>query len=112
MAKTASQKFLLRVSRRAGFVVILIGALVLLGWSFNIQILKSGAPQLIAMNPLSAVLFILTGVALVHAAKSGVKPPDKTLVICSTIIALGGALKIVECVFGLDLNFDQLLFPH
>src|SRR5436305_13379098 len=110
MAETVSQLFLLRLSRRAGVAVIVIGALVLLGWALNIQVFKSLAPNLIAMNPLSAVLFILTGVALVRTPKKRAKGPDKTLLICAAIVALGGAMKIVVCMFGLDLDVDQWLF--
>src|SRR5213076_2156911 len=106
MAETASQSFLLRLSRRAGVAVVVIAVLVLLGWALNVQILKSLAPNLIAMNPLSAVLFILTGVALARATKKRAKGPDKTLLICASIVALGGAMKIVECMFGLDLDVD------
>ncbi|HEX4263981.1 MAG TPA: ATP-binding protein [Verrucomicrobiae bacterium] len=90
--------------------MILIGATVLLGWLFNIQLLKSAAPHLIAMNPLTAVLFILCGVALRRATKTNRKRLDKIILICGAIVLLGGAEKIAECVFGFDLNFDQTLF--
>lgn len=71
MAQTRSQLFLLRFSRRASVVVVVIGALVLVGWLLHVQVLKSSAPHLIAMNPLTAILFILSGFALLQATAAG-----------------------------------------
>jgi signal transduction histidine kinase len=110
MARTASQQFLLRFSRWVSVLVLLIGATVLLGWLLNIQLLKSAAPHLIAMNPLSAVLFILCGAALMRATAANRKRPDNVVLICGAIVLLGGAAKVAECAFGFNLNFDQLLF--
>ncbi|HWD91906.1 MAG TPA: ATP-binding protein [Verrucomicrobiae bacterium] len=100
----------MRFSRWVSVLVILIGGTVLVGWLFNIQLLKSVAPDLIAMNPLTAILFTLCGAALLHATGPDRKVPDKIVLICGAIILLGGAAKVVECVFGVDLNFDQTLF--
>src|ERR1051325_11971838 len=102
MAKTASQLFLLRFSRQAGVTVILIGCLVLFGWLLNNPFLKSVTPHLIAMNPLTAVLFILSGTALLRAANTNVKVPDTIMMVCALIILIGGAAKVGECAFGLD----------
>lgn len=110
MSQTASQLFLLRFARSAAVAVMLIGSLVLLGWLFNIQLLKSAAPHFIAMNPLTAVLFILCGIGLRRAGAQDVKSPDKILIACGVIILLGGAMKIAECALGFNLDFDQLLF--
>ncbi len=110
MAQTRSQLFLLRFSRRASVVVVVIGALVLVGWLLHVQVLKSSAPHLIAMNPLTAILFILSGFALLQATAAGKKSSNKVVVICATLVLLGGAMKIAECIFDFDLNFDQLLF--
>ncbi len=109
MAETASQRFLMRFSRHAGGVIILIGSTVLLGWLLNIKVLESVAPHLIAMNPLSAVLFILSGIAVVRS-ETRTKSLDKVIIVCSCIVLLGGAAKVVESAFGIELNFDRLLF--
>jgi len=110
MAETASQLFLLRFSRRASLVVILIGILVLAGWFLHLQILKSAAPQFIAMNPLTAILFIISGLALVLAGDRRRKAPDKLVLLCGVIVLLGGAMKVAECAFHLDWNFDRFFF--
>jgi signal transduction histidine kinase len=110
MVDTASQMFLWRLSRRASIAVIFIGALVLIGWLFHVPLLKSAGPSLIAMNPLTAVLFILSGATLLRASDRKRKRPDPVVLICAVFILLGGAMKISECVFHYDLDFDQLFF--
>jgi len=110
MAQTKSQLFLLRFSRWASVVIIGIAGLVLFGWLLNVQVLKSVAPHFIAMNPLTAVLFILSGAALLDSTAKGKKSSKKVVKICGVLVLLGGAMKVVECVFDFNLNFDELLF--
>jgi signal transduction histidine kinase len=110
MGDTASQHFLERLSRRASFALVFLGCLVLIGWLFHVQMLKSAAPTFIATNPLTAVLFIVGGAALVRAGNRSRKRPDKIVMICAVVVLLGGAEKIAECAFHFDLNLDQLLF--
>lgn len=105
MAQTRSQFFLLRFSCRASVVVILIGVVSLLGWVFHVEFPKRAAPHLMTLDPLTAVLFILSGIALFRAVK--VKRPDKIRMICAVIVLLGGGLKVAECLFDIHLNFDQ-----
>jgi len=109
MAKTASQQFLLRFSRRASVVIIAIGGLDWLGWLFKVEILKSGAPHLVAMDPLTAGLFILCGIALFRASEER-KSFDIVALVCAAVVTLGGTMKILECVFGLNLRFGEPLF--
>jgi PAS domain S-box-containing protein len=47
----------------AGFAVLL-GALVLVGWTFDIQTLVRVLPGLSAMNPMTAICFMLVGISL------------------------------------------------
>ncbi len=110
MAETASQLFLLRFSRRESVAIVFIGSLVLIGWLLHVQVLKSALPGLIAMNPLSALLFIIAGCALLRAGRRNRKRPDPLVLISGGIILLGGATKIAECFFSFDLNLDQILF--
>jgi signal transduction histidine kinase len=112
MAETASQLFLLRLSRRASVAVILIGGLVLVGWLLHVQILKSVGRGFIAMNPFTALLFIIAGFALIRAGQRSRKRPDIIVMICGIIIILGGLTKVAECAFGFDLNLDQMLFQR
>ena len=45
------------------FIVLLVPVLVLIGWQFNIQIFKYPIPGLVGMNPVTALSFILLGIA-------------------------------------------------
>ena len=51
-------------SQAAGVVVIAAGCLVLVGWMLDIEALKRIHPGLVAMNPATAVAFILAGLRL------------------------------------------------
>jgi len=113
MGETASQIFLQRLSRRASIVIILIAGLVLLGWFLHVPALKSGSSKFMSMNPFTAVLFILIGIALCRASHKSKKTADAGVLICGAIVLLGGAAKVVdECVSSIELNFDQWLFPR
>jgi signal transduction histidine kinase len=107
IAVTASQSFLLRVSRWAGALVISIGVVVLIGWLFGIQILKGFRPGAVVMNPFPAILFILSGSAVIRATPK--KAPDAIVFLFGAIIALGGALKVIECIFDLEFPFERWL---
>lgn len=108
MIVTASQSFLLRFARRAGVAVILIGVLDLAGWLFHVQVLKSFAPDSNAMEPVTAVLLVLCGVAVIRAATR--KFPDAIALVCAAVVTVGGGMKVLECLFGFDFPFDgQLL---
>jgi signal transduction histidine kinase len=48
----------------AGGVAVCVGLLVLVGWHFDIEPLKRTIAGYVAMNPLTAVLFIFSGLAL------------------------------------------------
>ncbi|GEM_PF-6495350 len=104
-------------ARGAGAVSILIGALVLVGWAFDIIALKSVLPGKIAMKPNTAICFILIGTALMllileagqHVA-SGAR--RKVAVACATLAAAIGLATLCEYLFGVDLGIDRLLFRN
>ncbi|MEW5856255.1 MAG: chemotaxis protein, partial [Cyanobacteriota bacterium] len=51
-------------SKKATIGVIAIGCAVLVGWMFNIPILKTVLPGLVTMKANAAVCFILSGTSL------------------------------------------------
>src|SRR5690349_5336181 len=53
------------LSRVGAALVIAVGVSVLVGWSLHIDSLKRVFPDLIAMNPVTALCFILSGTALI-----------------------------------------------
>ncbi|MGH8092017.1 MAG: sensor histidine kinase [Chthoniobacterales bacterium] len=65
LAKTESLPALLRaLPTIASCLCVCVGILVLIGWSFDIESFKRVWPGFVAMNPLTAVCFILSGAAL------------------------------------------------
>ena len=53
---------LILFARAAAVVVALEGCLVLLGWAADSAALRSVFPGLVAMNPATAIAFILAGI--------------------------------------------------
>ncbi|MDQ3317959.1 MAG: hypothetical protein M3522_11585, partial [Actinomycetota bacterium] len=45
-------------------VAVLVGSLVLVGWALDVGVLKRILPNLVAMNPVTAISFVLAGVSL------------------------------------------------
>lgn len=89
-----------------------IGTLVLLGWAFQVESLKRIAPMLVAMNPLTAVCFILAGGAL-YGLRRPDTPSSSTGVVCrviAAVVALVGLLKVAELISGITLGLDQQIF--
>lgn len=95
------------IPKAASGLAILISSLVLLGWTFNLPILRSILPGQPHMVPHTAVAFILTSLSLGTLKKSSV-----VSALCALAVILIAALTISEYVGGLDLGFDKLLFSQ
>ncbi|HEY9620377.1 MAG TPA: PAS domain S-box protein [Crinalium sp.] len=97
---------------------ILIGTLVLLGWQFDIELLKQGLPgNLVTMKANAALCFVVVGVTLKllqvnatprrHPLKQYLRYAIYGL---SLFVLLVGLLTLSEHVFSWNLGIDQLLF--
>lgn len=90
----------------------LAGTSVLFGWIFGIDALTRVVQGMAAMNPWTAVCFILIGLALL-ARRWPRSAPIRTLGIVAALIpAISGALKLTEILFHFDTGIDTLLFPE
>lgn len=90
------------------FATVLIagfGLLVLTGWQLDIDWLKSLSPVGVAMNPLAAICFIASAMALHYL------DPARPLVtrFLAAGVALAGLSRLVG-VAGLDLEIDRLFY--
>src|SRR5437868_3984821 len=95
----------------ASFALLILGISVLIGWAFDIGILKSIAPRLVSMKPNTAVCFLLSGVSLWLLKAEGVSGAKLRLgQALAAIVVVIGALTIIEFLFKLNLHIDQLLF--
>jgi len=99
--------FLRFYSRAASIAVVVLGCSVLVGWAFDVGVLKSVLPGLATMKLNTAAAFSLGGVSLwllqQAPAYRRLAPAGAALVL---LIAL---LTLSEYLFGWDLGIDQLL---
>ncbi len=94
----------------SGAVVILVGLLTLVGWQFDEPHLRSILPGHVAMNPVTAVCFILAGLSLV-LRRGAVSPAARSAgMVCAWAVVLVGSAKIAGLALHLDLGLDRLLF--
>jgi PAS domain S-box-containing protein len=89
------------VSSVAGAIAIALGVVTLLGWTFDVSILKSALPGLVYMPANTAICLALLGVALLL--------PRATAVLAPSVVAAIALLTLFEYL-GLRLGIDQLFF--
>ena len=93
-------------------VLIAVSTLVMVGWWFDITMLKSVLPGRATMKPNTAICFILSGIALWQAARSENVNPKRQWVgqACALVSTLFGALTWGEYLWSINVGIDQLLF--
>ncbi len=99
------------LSRVAGAAAIVVGALTLVGWSFNVLWLTSILPGLATMKPNTAVAFVLAGVSLEFLWPE--EPYRRGRVVaglCALAVLLVGVLTLAEYAGGRHLGIDLWLF--
>ncbi|HEX7516788.1 MAG TPA: HAMP domain-containing sensor histidine kinase [Chthoniobacterales bacterium] len=93
-----------------GFAVC-IGILVLIGWSFDLEPLKRVLPGFVAMNPGTAVLFILTGIALACTLNGRSSEVAKFIArLFAAVVAIAAASEFLEITGFWHSRVDELLF--
>ncbi|NEO25830.1 MAG: PAS domain-containing sensor histidine kinase [Kamptonema sp. SIO4C4] len=105
-------KSLQTVSKRAAIAVFWIGCIVLVGWLFDISLLKSVLPGLVTMKANTALGFVLGGLSLwaIHQ-----KPTQRNRCIAlssAILVLLVGLLTTLQYGFDVDFGIDQLLFKE
>ncbi len=98
------------ITNLASIFVIGIGILVLIGWQANIAALKQVFPKLVAMNPMSAVAFILCGTSILLRSQHGFK---QIIANCCAILVVLFAMLRIAAVLGIaDFGIDRLLYSE
>ena len=93
-----------------GLVILLIGCLNLLGWQFDITVLKSFSSEMTSMNPLTAVSFISAGIWLYFFKDNYLN--IKTVAF-GIFVLLVGAIHSLAYQFSLEyIRLDHLLFEE
>jgi two-component system cell cycle sensor histidine kinase/response regulator CckA len=101
----------LRLPALAGIAAVASGSIALLGWAMDVRTLRSVVPGLTAMNPTTAIGFILAGVSLWLLVS---EPADARYrnagAALALVVALIGAAKLAGLVLGTGPGLDRLLF--
>ena len=99
------------LSRGASVVAIIVGCLVLIGWTLDIDVLKRILPGLVAMNPTTAIAFVLAGASLWLLGRNELDRKARLIAqACASIVTLVGLIKLIQILVGWEFGVDQLLF--
>src|SRR5262250_455008 len=95
-------------------LIAVVGLAVLLGWQFDIELLRAGLPGRTPVNPATALALLLAACALwMHHQARG--RPDSApvrwlaMIAASLVIALG-VITLTGYFIGHNLRFDQILY--
>ncbi|MDQ2800100.1 MAG: diguanylate cyclase, partial [Armatimonadota bacterium] len=96
----------------AAALVIVIPLLVLVGWTLHNEALKRILPGLVAMNPVTALCLILSGISLglLKVEQEANQARRRAGWACAGIVAVISLLVLARDGFGLSLFPDRLLF--
>ena len=98
----------------AAIATALIASLVLIGWTFDVDLLKRVIPGLVAMNPMTALTFLIGAISL-SFYREGTCPVQASGRIwsaraCALVVALVGTAKLSALFGATDVQVDQWLF--
>ncbi|HEV8167762.1 MAG TPA: hypothetical protein VGP59_00410, partial [Pyrinomonadaceae bacterium] len=93
------------------FVAFCIGAAGLLGWIFNIELLKKIHPALVTIKANTAVCLMLMAAALFLVNDRGASPRKRRVSqVLAAVVAFVGLITLSEHLLGWNSGLDQLLF--
>ena len=96
--------------RVAGAIVLIIGALVLVGWAMNIPVLRDTGTGS-KMMPSTAVCFMLSGLAVfLEGGRNAARWAIISARILAIVVLLIAIMTIAEHALGQNLGLDLLLF--
>lgn len=96
-----------RLSTYSSTFGLVVSCAVLIGWKFDITILKSLSSTWVSMKPNTAILFILVSLALRVTAKNKNKKYVQALSATAMVLSLA---ILSQYITGNNLNIDELLF--
>jgi PAS domain S-box-containing protein len=108
----ALQAKLHRWSRLLVVVVFLMALLVITGWQFNVPALKRPLTSLVAMNPLTAFLFVIISISfLILSSPQPSSQRKRAGFILTVLVTLMAVLKLFDVIIpGLELRVDEMFF--
>ena len=100
-------------SEFTGIIIVIIGVIVLIGWAFNISILKSASPGFSTIKSNVGLAFIFIGFSLWLQQTNRINQNNKRIAqILALATALIGLLTLIEYLSGVNLGIDQILFKE
>ncbi len=99
-----------RFTQLAAITVLSVGALVLAGWAFDVDALKSILPRHASMKANTALCFVLAGAALWWMDPEAARWRHPAARLCAIVVMLVGILTLGEYSFNVDFGIDQWLF--
>ena len=76
-----------------------VSSLVLCGWTLDVEVLKRIFPKLVAMNPVTALAFILLSLSLWLSSSENIGRKIRVVAqLCAGIVALVGLSKLTESI--------------
>jgi|GEM_PF-1486976 len=102
------------ISEILSICIFLGGSVVLVGWIFDIPVLKSISPNFVTMKANTATCFIFIGLSLwlSQTKRQGNRTARGIARLCAFVVFLAGFLTFWEYMFGMDFGIDQLLFKE
>jgi signal transduction histidine kinase/DNA-binding response OmpR family regulator len=102
------------LSRASSCLIAVVGLAVLLGWRFDIELLRAGLPGRTPVNPATALALLLAACALWMYHQARGRPNAATVrwlavTAASLVIALG-VITLTGYFIGHNLRVDQVLF--
>ncbi len=106
-------KFLRIYCEVSAIAAVATGGLILCGWAFHIELLKSVFPGRVAINANMALLLALSGTSLWLLLPGDARTPVRHIArFLAMLVTLIGAATRIEYLFGVNLRIDQLLFTE
>ncbi|HZP85155.1 MAG TPA: PAS domain S-box protein [Chthonomonadaceae bacterium] len=100
-------------ARGAAIIAALVGCLGILGWMFNVPVLKHIRVGLAAIEPDAALAFALSGLTLWLRCSEQVSPRARRVAdVCAFAVLLIGLLTLLEYAAHRDLGIGQLLMSR
>ena len=84
------------IPQAASIMTVLTGCVVLAGWGLHVELFKSVVPGLVAMNPVTALAFILLGFSLWFSTQQPTDWHRHVAQTCGGVVAMIGLFKLCE----------------
>ncbi len=98
-------------SKAIAIITIVVSLLVLIGWIFNIPVLKSILPQWPATKFNTAIGLLLSGITLYLLNKPSISLTEKKIAqLFASFILIIGLLTLSQYLFGYNTGIDELFW--